>query len=305
MKKLIHFLLRFLPTLVISFFLWVFLQLNKEYEVPIQGTLVYQIPFDLQLMDSLPSSLYVILKGRGTDLFPYYVGLKPLRLTVELNEFLGNQIIRESHIVNLFQTQYPNLVLVHLEGPRQIFLSYIRRIKRTLPIENRMTIQPENGFYSFSPPRFTPSEVTVFASPSFFEGTNRWATIDTTITLNRSWQEGRVRLAPLKDAIVYPPAVNFYVEGKPYYPITLWLLVKVKNKPSQIHIQPIPQYVRVFCLIADTSHFTNLPLSVSIDFRELNFHNPLARLYVEYPQDLIPWLYTIPQVIHYRIRYEE
>lgn len=302
MRKLFNFLSRFIPSLLIAFFLWTFLQLNKEYEVSIQGVLEYEIPPEIQLVDSLPTSLEVVLKGRGLDLFPYYVGLNQLKLHISLNKFIDNQIIRESHIISLFQEQHPHLSLVRLEGPRQLFLGIKRKIRRTLPVESRMILKPDNGFYAFKSPKFTPPKVTVLAFPTLFEQVNHWPTIDTTILINQYWQHGKVALAQQKEVYVFPSSVEYYVEGRPYYPVERWVPIKVKNKPSGIQIHPIPSYARVYFLIADTSYLNSLLLSVSIDFKDLNLKNPLARLYVEYPRDLIPWIAIVPQIVHYRIR---
>lgn len=146
--------------LFIALFLWFHAVTEKEYEVrrqvPIQIT---AIPKDLVLAKPVPNEALIRLKGKGKQLIaPYF---SQIRVTVRVDGAKKGtkQINLSPEHVNVPHGR--GTVVAEILSVRRLDLEFDSLIKKRVPVQSRITVEPSQGFVQVGPFAFNPDSVLV------------------------------------------------------------------------------------------------------------------------------------------------
>jgi len=146
--------------LLIALFLWFHAVTEKEYEVrrqvPIQIT---AIPNGLVLAKPVPAEAHIRLKGKGKQLIaPYF---SRIRLTVRADGAKKGtkQINLSPEHVNVPHGR--GTVVAEILSTRKLELEFDSLIRKRVPVQSRITVEPSQGFAQVGPFTFNPDSVSV------------------------------------------------------------------------------------------------------------------------------------------------
>lgn len=165
-----HDLLVFLFFLAVSFGFWLLQSLNETLERDVQVTLqLDNLPDDVVIIDSLPSSFNVTLHDRGLTLARHSFSslFRPNRIKIDFAEYDTGQeeaevYIFSSDIQRMLRRVFAASTKIQSMRPDTLRFAYNHGYSRTLPVKLDGTLQalPQNYIQAVS---IEPDSVRVFA----------------------------------------------------------------------------------------------------------------------------------------------
>ena len=166
-----HELVVFLFFLAVSFGFWLLQSLNETLERDVQVEIeLDNVPDDVVIIDSLPSSIDVTLQDRGLTLARHSISslFRPNRIKIDFTEYETGQEDAEVHIFSsdiqrMLRRVFAASTKVQSLRPDTLRFAYNHGYSRTLPVKLEGTLKalPQNYIQSVS---VEPDSVRVYAS---------------------------------------------------------------------------------------------------------------------------------------------
>lgn len=166
-----HELVVFLFFLAVSFGFWLLQSLNETLERDVQVEIeLDNVPDDVVIIDSLPSSIDVTLQDRGLTLARHSISslFRPNRIKIDFTEYETGQEDAEVHIFSsdiqrMLRRVFAASTKVQSLRPDTLRFAYNHGYSRTLPVKLEGTLRalPQNYIQSVS---VEPDSVRVYAS---------------------------------------------------------------------------------------------------------------------------------------------
>jgi len=283
-----------LSSLLLAVLLWLYVVASNEYtyqlEVPVQ---IVNIRSDLTLAREVPSSVTARFRGSGVTYFKtvlssayseFVMRLDARRVEGATDFYLQTYV--SNHPDNFITPRGLNLELVEIVRPEVITVALDEEAERTVPIANRITVEPQAGYTMIGSISISPDSVTLEGPASRVEA------VDSIVTEER------------KVALVDDP-VNGMVSL--HIPDPALLKASVQQVQYQADIQPISERritdIPVEIVDApDRLSVTSAPSTVSLTVEGgteyiFNLEPEEVRVYIEFPEQWKPdESYYVPRV---------
>jgi YbbR domain-containing protein len=166
-----------LGALLFAVSLWIYTSLNDEYSTRVDVPLRIELPENRSPESNLPSSVTILAKGTGWNLF----NLMYLNQNKICDIDLRNELINEEEYLVQRQTiekSLRNMVTIESEGvfPEIIPITTGPTIEKRVPVRSNLEIIPDENFITATQIRFSPDTVIVKGSPKVLRNLNYWPT---------------------------------------------------------------------------------------------------------------------------------
>lgn len=263
----------YLMCLVVATLFWFIISLDeiteRDFELPVRLT---NVPDSVVIVGDVPTSINVMLKGRGTHFIRYKFGEVPT-LEIDFRQYGSNRnrvLLTRSKLDSKLRDLFGQSVGILLVNPDSISIGYATGEGYRLPL--RVDADVTASVRSISSGRITASvdSVSVYTvggvSPDVtFIETERFVRsglTDTTIY--------EVGLKPVPGVRVRPSRVELTVPVEPLVSKRVMMPVKIKNVPDDERLVIYPARVELCYLAPKHLADEELPVEVSVDYRSLH-----------------------------------
>jgi len=152
--------------LLIALFLWFHAVTEQEYEVkrevPIQ---IIGTPGDLILSQPAPEEASIRLRGKGKQLIiPYF---SPVRVLVPAAGAEKGSLTVSLSGENVDITHGNGTALTDIVSPRRLDLTFDTLVRKQVPVQSRIILEPLDGYVQVGPITFSPDSVLVTGPAQF------------------------------------------------------------------------------------------------------------------------------------------
>jgi len=247
-----HELLVFLFFLAVSFGFWLLQSLNETLEREVQVEIeLNNVPDDVVIIDSLPSSIDVTLQDRGLTLARHSISsiFRPNRIKIDFTEYDTGQEDAEvylfsSDIQRMLRRVFAASTKVQSLHPDTLRFAYNHGYSRTLPVKLEGTLKalPQNYIQSIS---VEPDSVRVYASKAILNTMN--AIYSEAFILDELRETGSYQIALRRQKFLRcePAQVNLKVNVGYYTEKTVRVPVIGLNFPADKKLRTFPAQVSV------------------------------------------------------------
>lgn len=247
-----HELLVFCFFLAVSFGFWLLQALNETLDQEVQvGLELENVPPDVVIIDSLPSSISVTIQNKGLALARHSISslFRPSRAKIDFTKYDTGKSEAEVYIsVSDMQRTVGRLFIASTKilsfRPDTLRFSYNHGLSRTLPIKLAGTLKatPQNYIQSI---RIEPDSVRVFAPVSMLDTMH--AAYTEVFALEGLREAGSYQIAMRKQKLLKyePEQVNIKVGVGYYTEKTLRVPVIGLNFPAEKKLRSFPAEVSV------------------------------------------------------------
>jgi len=146
--------------ILIALFLWFHAVTEQEYEVkrevPIQ---IIGTPGDLILAEPIPDEAIIRLRSKGKQLIvPYF---SPIRVLVPVAGAEKGPLTVSLTGENVDVTHGNGAALTDIVSPRRVELTFDTLVRKKVPIQSRITLEPLEGYVRVGSITFTPDSILV------------------------------------------------------------------------------------------------------------------------------------------------
>ncbi len=261
--------LRFPIAFFLAFVIWLALKLTETYTLELKIPIRYQ-GTSLLVPDTarLPRFLEVKIKGRGSTLFLYSIGLKKPLLKVPLNRYATQREITTIQIYQQLVKLWGSQIEIIEMTPRQLPVAFIKKELKKLPVGSRVRLITSKGYWPTTLPSFEPSYVNVIADSTFFQQNNKWYTVDTAIVLSKKQMRIKVPLEHRSGIDVNPDKVTLIVKAQRYTEKCFTLPIQTRNVPEEVWLLLVPSKISL-CALVPVEHYEKVKkedFTVSVDY---------------------------------------
>lgn len=241
----------FLVFLLVSFLFWVLMALNddiqRDFVVPVK---LENVPSDVTLLTSEPTSLNLTIKDKGSSLIRYALGSNPI-LTFNFNDIaVGNNriVITRQKANNAIRGVFGQAQVMAL-NPDSISVPYTRRPPRTVKVRlNTEDIAAAPQFMVSGKITFSPDTVSLYSARPIKNITS--VTTEPISAANlRDTTELEVRLLAPEGMRVIPATVKVKIPVEALILATHTVPIVVENAPAGKHLVIFPAEAKVNYLV--------------------------------------------------------
>lgn len=206
--------------------LWFIVNLSRDYNVTIEVPIVLSnLPSDETISSEIPETASVVLTGEGWSLISVYTNPPRVMVNAESNEVNLAEQLRSQ--VGAFSAL--NIVQVR---PAQLTIQRERRVRKKLPVRNRINLQFSDQFGLLSDPILSPDSVTAIGAESILDELEYLFTAETEISNINESVNRVVQLQSMSGITFEPSTVILSLEVAEFTEAEIRVPIRTRNLPS-------------------------------------------------------------------------
>lgn len=206
--------------------LWFIVNLSRDYNVTIEVPIVLSnLPSDETISSEIPETASVVLTGEGWSLISVYTNPPRVMVNAESNEVNLAEQLRSQ--VGAFSAL--NIVQVR---PAQLTIQRERRVRKKLPVRNRINLQFSDQFGFLSDPILSPDSVTAVGAESILDELEYLFTAETEISNINESVNRVVQLQSMSGITFEPSTVILSLEVAEFTEAEIRVPIRTRNLPS-------------------------------------------------------------------------
>lgn len=206
--------------------LWFIVNLSRDYNVTIEVPIVLSnLPSDETISSEIPETASVVLTGEGWSLISVYTNPPRVMVNAESNEVNLAEQLRSQ--VGAFSAL--NIVQVR---PAQLTIQRERRVRKKLPVRNRINLQFSDQFGLLSDPILSPDSVTAVGAESILDELEYLFTAETEISNINESVNRVVQLQSMSGITFEPSTVILSLEVAEFTEAEIRVPIRTRNLPS-------------------------------------------------------------------------
>ncbi len=268
--------LTFLFFLSLSFGFWILQTLQQTFEKRILLPIHYQnIPSQIVLDNDIPSNILIRIKGKGTLLLKYTLGLKKQDdLEIDLKDIdlkKSSYTISKTDLESMIYKRLFSAVSLISCTPDMLHITYQPLEKKEVPIVLSGKLTPDAGYFLIDTVFFTPSKVSVYGAKTFVDSLSAIYTENISIKNIQKNIRRQVELVVPEGIKLDRTSVELNVSAEEYTEKVIQVPVECKHLPKNYKIHIFPPTVEVISLVSLVNYgkITKNDFEVSIDYFDL------------------------------------
>lgn len=221
----------------LSFLIWFFLKLSKEYEADKQVYLEYSLPPMMEFTKTPPANLVATVRGTGGQLLKKFLFQRNLNIVIDLRQLQGT-IIQSSDLIWRIQEQTG----LSIKNVNRNFLEFFidSTVTKKVPVELNVDLVFEEDFFEKEPMRWYPDSVVLAGPLQELRQVNRVKTEQTKIgPINGDAAlEIKIDRTGFKNITVQPDNINIEIFSEQYTEKSFEVPITVINAPADYQISP-------------------------------------------------------------------
>ncbi|MBP9481141.1 MAG: YbbR-like domain-containing protein [Parabacteroides sp.] len=247
---------------LLSMGFWMLQSLQQDYEIELSIPVRYKnVPTNIAFSDTLPNSIKVKVRDKGSVLLNYSLGRTFLPIEPSLNSLsnkkgtfvISKKVIESDILKQLIATT----TLIRFE-PQMVKIPYTPLKSRNVPVEFNGSLRTKPGYALAGDITISPSVVKVYSGENLLDSITTIKTAFTKIDGAKKTFTRTFNILPIKGVRFEPEVVTITFPIEEYTEKTLNIPVKCSNLPKEYTLRTFPSSVQVTC---------NVPLS---RFKQLN-----------------------------------
>ncbi len=269
----------FLIAFIVSFSIWILINLSKTYQKTVIVNIVYTNPNNNTLIKSTDSIIKVKIQGTGFSLLRKKINNLHYTLSIKKNT---KQWILDANN-DQFKNLFPKTIDIISISPKTLNFEFVKISEKRVAIKNKINVKTKFG-YAITSSSISKDSVKVYGPTNILSDVTY---IDTdSIFFNDVFEDlkGRVKLQnPKKEtkldfnSIEYKYTIERFTQG------SFVVDVKVKNVPEGKRIKVFPKQITLQFQspLSTYSTLNEEQFSVFVDYSEVNSSNSLP-IYIDY-----------------------
>ena len=307
----------YLCCLFLAVFFWLLNALGNQYDTIISFEVNYKnLPKNQVVLNELPKSIAIKIKGLGFDLMAYKLRIKRSIVAVDLstinNYHEREGIITKTIATKVFQPYISSQLGEHIDVqetyPDSIYFILDEKVEKLMLIDPNTTITYDKQFQLFGEIVLKPSAVKVMGPKSVLDTMDRIYTEPLRLTnLNETTTES-VSFDLIYDnlKLTFDPAQVFiHIPVEKYTETTKKVKLDAINVPDSITLKTIPGEVQVKFRIplSKMAALEGTVFTAQVDFKEINsrFNHKLKVMLAKHP-DFIQSITISPSKVEYILK---
>ncbi|MEZ4932623.1 MAG: hypothetical protein R2788_10945 [Saprospiraceae bacterium] len=221
----------------LSFLIWFFLKLSKEYETDKQICLEYSLPPMMEFTQPPPSNLVATVRGTGGELLKKFLLRRNLSIVIDLSQLQGT-VIQSSDLIWKIQEQTGLSVKNINRNLLEFFID--STVTKKVPVELNIDLVFEKDFFEKEPMKWSPDSVVLAGPLQELKEVNRVETEKTKIgpVNGDATLKLKIDKTSFKNLTVQPENINIEIFSEQYTEKSFEVPITVINAPADFQISP-------------------------------------------------------------------
>lgn len=237
----------FIICLVLSLVVWTMSKLSQPYTTEIPVAVRYQnLPNDKALMQSLPDSVFLMVKATGMSLFRQtYFSTQSVMIDYAKYSDKGRRI-NMGKMNKQFEDQLSGFVILDIK-PDTIYFNFDKHAAKKVPIYIQNNISTLKHFELKKVSAYSPDSVEVSGPASFIDTLRQWATVPLYMKDQTESTDGDIALQPAPDNHIHLSAqkTRYKIEIEEFTEKTIPINVEIIKLPPHMALFLHPNRVNV------------------------------------------------------------
>jgi YbbR domain-containing protein len=263
----------FVIALLVSFFIWVLINLSKTYEKSVGVNVLYENVSEGNLVKSTDSVIYIKIQGPGFSLLNNE--LEKLHYSIDTQKYRNQWKWGVNDYQ--FKTLFPKSIKVLDVVPKQLNFEVITLAKKKVPVKPQIRVQTKLG-YGITKSNLSINSILIYGESSVI---NKISEIETdSLNFDNVFESisGEVLLKnKYDDVILEQPSVHYTYDVERFTQGTFQLTIQIINVPKEKKISIFPKQVSVQFQspLSLFSSYREEGFGVYVDYNDINNSNTL------------------------------
>lgn len=236
----------FLGCLFIAFIIWLLSALSETYTTEIQVSVSYKnLPEDKVLTRNLENTLYLTIKGAGSDLVKQMRFIKK-SVVLDYAKYINTQRVSSATLFTQIEEQLSKLEVRDIK-PDTLYFYLENKAQKKVPIKFEHNISTSTHFKLKNNLAITPDSVLVIGPKSVLDTLKNWKTEELVKRDVSQNFDGSIPLIPPNQTglTIAPEQVNYFGEVEEFTEKRLLLPVLTKNLAKDQSVVLYPKNVQL------------------------------------------------------------
>ena len=299
---------------LLTFVLWFFNALNKEYTseltIPVE---YYNMPKGKANISELPNNLIVIVKTFGYNIMKYELKKNFIPFEVDLSSTSFEKLYKND--TNWFYTltkeyieqidiQFKGDIKVELLKPDTLYFHFTQLKHKKVPVIANANIVTADQYVVINTLQFKPDSVVLKGPALILDTLNNVETkyfeyLDVSSSISKS-----VKLKEIDGIEIIPNEVNFTLNIEEYTELSFKVNITSLNVPDSVYLHLFPSYVNIVCKVGISNYkkVEGNDFEIIVDYNSIleNMGTKLATKVISHPFYIYDY-YQTPEFVEYII----
>lgn len=301
-----HDILLFLVFLLISFLFWTLLTLNnegqKDIEIPIK---LVNIPDSVTLINSLPESVNVSVRDKGSSLIQYTPGKTP-SINLKFKDYNNGEnrvVIGETELNSCLRSYFGNSAQLISIKPDSISVLYTTLPGKKVKVKLRTDIHPNFQYIISGPITSNIDSVYLYSVDELPQSLTCIETMPIVKSDLKDTTTLEVKITPLKDIRIIPNRISVTIPVEPLIAKKQTIPIVVENIPDGIGLITFPSKIDISYLLPISKYNmpSESPIKAFVDYNSITSTTSKVPVYMQYSQSDYRNLSFSPDSVEYII----
>lgn len=142
--------------------MWVYISLNLSYSLDLSIPVELKSATTQALTEEIPNSIDVTVKGKGWELLSILIS-KNIKYTLDISKYRKDSKINTEQFINENLELHQNVTVTKI-NPDTISISFDKISEKKVPVRNKITVNPKEGYSIVGKPVLNPDSVSIRGS---------------------------------------------------------------------------------------------------------------------------------------------
>ncbi len=296
--------LLYLMCVCVAFVFWLFLSLDTEvqrsFEVPIE---LEDLPDSVTLITPIPTTISASVQGKGSQLFRFSWGKMPvMRVNFQNNRNKDNVLsISKIKIDDKLRDYFGQGVQILSTKPDSLVSHFTSMPGVKIPLKIRADIHPNLQCIISGPLRANVDSISVYSIQDIPHSLKYVETEPIIKSGLKDTTRYEVRLKSIPGARLIPDRVTITVPVEPLISQRRKVDIEITNLPPGTGMITFPSSVEVSYLVPMSAFNEDLPISVYVDYDDVNILMPKTKVNLSLVPDVYRNITLSPDSVEYII----
>lgn len=152
----------FVISFIFALSLWIYINLNLSYSLDLSIPVEIKSSTSQALTEEIPNSIDITVKGKGWELLSIMIS-KDIKYSLDVSKYKKDSKINTAQFVNERMDLHSNVSVMKI-NPDTITISFDKISEKIIPVKNRISVIPKEGYSIVGKPLLNPDSVKIKGS---------------------------------------------------------------------------------------------------------------------------------------------
>lgn len=284
----------YLLFVAVAFVFWVFMsldtQVQRDFEVPME---LQSVPDSVTLINPLPSSLTVSVKGKDSQLLRFVWGKNsPVKFKWDEIAADNHVYLPSNKILTRMRDYFGNGVQVISCRPDSVKLTYTTQPGVKVKLIVQADIHPQLQYILSGPPKANVDSVTLYSATDLPHSLQSVSTEPIVKSGLKDTARYEVKVKPISGVRIIPDKVTVMVPVEPLIARKRMVNLEVTNLPPDKRLVTFPSKIEISYLVPMSEYNNDYPFNAYVDYKD-----------VELPGNKIPVNLSLVPIVYHNLSF--